>query len=240
MEEEGTKAQPIVIVVEKSSRKVSLEKSYKSRAATIIGATHILCGLVVCVSNIALLVVVSRSHVGLLGTGIWSSVFFIISGSLSICSGKNTNFCLIISTMVMSIFSAVSAGILVIFSAIGLDYDGYGCGYNAYYNYYYDCQVDPEIFHGIQLIAGIIEMVLAISSASISCKATCCRDKIARDTTTPYKVVYKPDSDIDHHKNVSLALNIQHTDQELLADDQDDQGKNFAYNKFSNYISYQS
>jgi len=71
-------------------------------------------------------------------------------------------------------------------------------------------------------------MVLAISSASISCKATCCRDKITLD-----KVVYKPDSDVDHHKIVSLALNIQHSDQELLAEDQEDQGKNFAYSKFS-------
>jgi len=233
MEEEGTKAQPIIIVVEKSSTKVSLEKSYKPRAATVIGAIHILCGLVACVSNIALLLAVYRFHVGVFGTGIWSSVFFIISGSLSICSGKNTNSCLIISTMVMSIISAISAGILVIFSALGLDHDGYGCRYYNNDYYYRNCKVNPDIFHGIQLLVGIIEMVLAITSAIISCKATCCRDKIARDTTTPYKVVYKPDTDIDHHNIVSLALNIQHSDQELLAEDQEDQGKNFAYSKFS-------
>ena len=131
MDEEGSRGQPIVIVVEKPSTKVSLEKSYKSRAATIIGTIHILCGIAACFSNIALLLFSSRSHVGGLGTGIWSSVFFIISGSLSICSGKNTNSCLIISTMVMSIFSAISAGILIIFSALGLLYDGYGC---------YDCE----------------------------------------------------------------------------------------------------
>merc|ERR1711942_351896 len=233
MEEEGTKAQPIIIVVEKSSTKVSLEKSYKSRAATIIGAIHILCGLVAFTSNIALMVVVHIFHVGIFGTGIWSSVFFIISGSLSICSGKNTNSCLIISTMVMSIISAISAGILVIFSALGLDHDGYGCRYYNNDYYYRNCKVNPDIFHGIQLLAGIIEMVLAISSASISCKATCCRDKITRDTTTPYKVVYKPDSDLDHLKIVSLALNIKHLDQELLQEDQENHGKGFAYNKFS-------
>ena len=229
MEEEGTKAQPIIIVVEKSSTKVSLEKSYKPRAATVIGAIHILCGLVACVSNIALLLAVYRFHVGVFGTGIWSSVFFIISGSLSICSGKNTKSCLIISTMVMSILSAVSAGILVIFSALGLDPDNY----DSYSCQFYDCYVDTGIFHGIQLLVGIIEMVLAISSASISCKATCCRDKITMDTTMPYKVVYKPGSDVDHHKIISLALNIQHSDKELLADYQDGQGKNFAFNKFS-------
>ena len=231
MDEEGTKGQPTTIVVEKSSTKVSLEKSYNSRAATIIGAIHILCGITVFFSTIALLL--SRLYVGLFGIGIWSSVFFIISGSLSICSGKNTNSCLIISTMVMSIISAISAGILVIFSAIGLAHDSYGCRYNDYYYYDYDCQVDPEIFHGIQLLAGIIEMVLAISSASISCKATCCRDNINRDTTTPYKVVYKPDSDLDHQKIVSLALNIEQEDQEIIPEDQQDQGKSFAYNRFS-------
>merc|ERR1712055_725014 len=226
MDEERTKGQPIVIVVEKSSAKVSIEKSYKSRAATIIGAIHILCGIAACFSNIALLLFSSRLHVGVFGTGIWSSVFFIISGSLSICSGKNTNSCLIISTMVMSIISAISAGILIIFSAIGLAHDGYSC-------HYYDCDVNPEVFHGIQLLAGIIELVLAITSASLSCKATCCRDKINRDTTTPYKVVYKPDSDLDHQKIVSLALNIEHLDQELLPENQEDQGKSFGYNKFS-------
>ena len=227
MDEEGTKGQPIVIVVEKSSTKVSLEKSYKSRVATIIGAIHILCGIVACFSNIALFIFPTslRLHVGMFGTGIWSSVFFIISGSLSICSGKNTNSCLIISTMVMSIISAISAGILIIFSAIGLAHDG------CYY--YYHCDVHPEVFHGIQLLAGIIELVLAITSASLSCKATCCRDKMNMDTTTPYKVVYKPESDLDHQKILSLALNIEHLDQELLAKDQEDQGKSFAYNKFS-------
>merc|ERR1712212_1431197 len=224
MDEEGRKGQPIVIVVEKSSTKVSLEKSYKSRAATIIGTIHILCGIAAFFSNIALLLFSSRFHIGVFGTGIWSSVFFIISGSLSICSGKNTNSCLIISTMVMSIFSAISAGILIIFSALGLLYDGYGC---------YDCEEFNRVFNGIQLLAGIIVLVLAATSASLSCKATCCRDKINMDTTTPYKVVYKPDSDLDHQKIVSLALNIEHLDQELLPENQEDQGKSFAYNKFS-------
>ena len=128
--------------------------------------------------------------------------------------------------MVMSIISAISAGILIIFRANGLAFDGYGC------DYYY-CDVHDEVFYGIQLLAGIIELVLAITSASLSCKATCCRDKMNMDTTTPYKVVYKPDSDLDHPKIVSLALNMEHLDQDLLAEDQEDQGKSFAYNKFS-------
>ena len=212
MDEEGTKSQPTIIVVEKSSTKVSLEKSYNSRAATIIGAIHILCGIAACFSYNAIPLITTGWPLGVVGPGTWGSVFFIISGSLSICSGKNTNSCLIISTMVMSIFSAISAGILIIFSAIGLGHE--------------------EVFHGIQLLAGIIELVLAITSASLSCKPFCCGEKTNRDTTTPYKVVYKPDSDLDHQKIVSLALNIEQEDQEIIPEDQEDQGKSFAYNKF--------
>jgi len=228
MDEEGTKDQPTIIVVEKSSTKVSLEKSYNTRAATIIGAMHILCGITACFSDITHLLVSSSVYARLFGTGIWSSIFFIISGSLSICSGKNTNSCLIISTMVMSIFTAINAGILIIFSAIGLGMAGHGRGCH-----YYDCDVHPELFHGIELLAGGIELVFGITSASLSCKATCYTGKINRDTTEPYNVVYKPDIDLDHQKIVSHALNIQHLDQELLPEDQEHHGKSFAYNRFS-------
>ena len=224
MDEDGTKGQPIIIVVEKSSTKVSLEKSYKSRAATIIGAIHILCGIAACFSYNAIPLITTGWPLGVVGPGTWGSVFFIISGSLSICSGKNTNSCLIISTMVMSIFSAINAGIMILFSALGLAYD------DCYY--YGSCDLHADVFHGIQLPAGIIKLVLAITSASLSCRPFCCRDKTNRDTTTPYKVVYKPDGDLDHQKIVSLALNIEQEDQEIIPEDQEDQGKSFAYNKF--------
>ena len=220
MDEEGTKSQPTTIVVEKSSTKVSLEKSYKSRAATIIGAIQILCGIAACFSYNAHVLIVIGFPLGVIGPGTWMFVFFTISGSFTICSGKNTNSCLIISTMVMSILSAISAGILILVTAIWLD-NGMA-GWN----------VHVEVFLGIQLLAGIIELVLAITSAILSCKATCCRDKMSRDTTTPYKVVYKPDGDLDHQKIVSLALNIEQEDQEILPEDQEDQGKSFAHNNF--------
>ena len=222
MVEEGTKGQKPIIVVEKSSTKASLEKSYDSRDATIIGVIHILCGIAASFSTLLLLS--PEGHVGgFVLPGIWCSVFFIISGSLSICSGKNTTSCLIISTMVMSIFSAISAGVLIIFSTIVLLLK------HAMKSRHYEV----EVYLYIQLLAGIIELVVAITSAILSCMATCCRDKKNRDTTTPYKVVYKTDSDLDHQKIVSHALNIEHSDQELLLEEQEHHGKSFAYNRFS-------
>ena len=55
MDEEGTKGQPTIILVEKSSTKASLEKSYDSRVATIIGVIHILCGIAASFSTLLLL-----------------------------------------------------------------------------------------------------------------------------------------------------------------------------------------
>ena len=43
-------------------------------------------------------------------------------------------------------------------------------------------------------------------------------------------MIYKPDSDLDHQKIVSPAINIEHLEQE---DGQDMEGGKFAYNKFS-------
>jgi len=225
MEGEENKAvnpvQPIYIVVQKSSNKESLEKSYKSGAATIIGIVHIICGLVAFGANIALILSNHAFHMGVFGTGIWSSVFFFISGGLSIGSGKNTNTCLVVSTMVMSIFSAISAGILVIFSGLGLGLDE--CrSYRSHCN-----EIGLHAWHILQLLAGITEMLMAITSAILSCKATCCRDKV--DSSSPYRVMYRPDADLSQDPVVSLALEMGQADEGLqTAED----GKSFAYNKF--------
>ena len=219
----GNIVQPIYIVVEKSSSKKSIKKSYKSKAATIIGIIHIICGLCAFGANIGLLLVLNRFNFGVFGTGIWSSVFFFISGGLSIGSGKNSHSCLVIGTMVMSIFSAISAGILVIFSGLGLGIDE--C-------YHYHCNESETItLHVVQLMAGLTEIVMAITSAILSCKATCCRDKL-EDNSSPYKVMYRADGDLDKEQMVSLALQMGQTDGGLHTPAEVDNEKSFAYNKF--------
>ena len=120
----GPTVQPVYILVEKSSNKKSIKDTYHSKAARIIGIFHIVCGVVAFGTAIGLIEHQKRRFgFGLFGTGIWSSIFFFISGGLSIGSANNSNSCLVISTMVMSIFSAISAGILVIFSGLGLGLD---------------------------------------------------------------------------------------------------------------------
>ena len=54
-----------------------------------------------------------------IGAGIWTSVFFVVSGGLSIGGARSGSKCLVVSTMEMSIISAVCAGGLLIASSIG-------------------------------------------------------------------------------------------------------------------------
>eukprot|EP00091_Calanus_sinicus_P001036 TRINITY_DN10988_c0_g1_i1.p1 TRINITY_DN10988_c0_g1~~TRINITY_DN10988_c0_g1_i1.p1 ORF type:complete len:152 (+),score=36.64 TRINITY_DN10988_c0_g1_i1:378-833(+) len=134
---------------------------------------------------------------------------------------KDPNTCLVVSTMVMSIFSAISAGILVIFSGLGL-------GIDECRTYRSDCNaMGLQAMHTLQLLAGIIEMLMAITSAILSCKATCCSDKV--DSCSPYRVMYRPDGDLTQDQMVALALQVGHTDGGLEAAED---GKSFAYNKF--------
>merc|ERR1712179_53872 len=97
VDQEQNQTKPIVIVVEKTSNKKSIKKSYKSKAATVIGIIHIICGFLAFFANVGLFFIETsyRFHFGKFATGIWSSVFFFISGGLSV-------------------------GILIIFSGLGL------------------------------------------------------------------------------------------------------------------------
>ena len=83
--EETKNSQPVVMVVKKS-----VKKNYKYKAATAMGIIHVICGVLAITANINVFFVdTGRSFpVGVFGTGIWSSVFFFISGGLSIGSGR--------------------------------------------------------------------------------------------------------------------------------------------------------
>jgi len=207
----GRTVQPIYIVVEKSKSTKSIQESYKSKAARIIGILHIICGVVALGMGIALTERSSRSYysgIGMIGSGIWSSVFFFISGGLSIGSARNGNKCLVISTMVMSIFSAITAGILVIIS---------GVGWGTFYCYNNNDCTRKDVMNAVLVMVGITELILAITSSVISCKATCCcsccRSMLDTSSSSTNRVLYRPSGiHMDHQEIVSLALQSGQTD----------------------------
>merc|ERR1711915_142301 len=219
----GETIQPVYIVIEKTSDAKLLKVNYKTRSAVLIGIIHIICGFLALSGNIGQLFTPTSSHLGLLGTGIWSSMFFFISGGLSVCSGKNPNSCLVISTMVMSIFSAISASILIIFSSFGIAFDA-----DYYYHKSSASQSVVWFLHILQLLSGVTELFMSITSSSLACKATCCRNEEER--SNPYTVKYSSNGTVDSEQIAALdkvlGLHLENKDSSQK------NGKDFEYNKF--------
>merc|ERR1712212_1183916 len=110
--------------IQAPKEKVNIKDVYNVKAATVLGVVHIFCGFIALGSDIGGLV---NGDVTAAATGIWTSVFFFVSGGLAIGGARSGNKCLVVATMVMAIISAVSAGILFIMSSISLSvFNHYG------------------------------------------------------------------------------------------------------------------
>merc|ERR1712241_946811 len=134
----GTMEQPsdpsaphqVIYIVQAAKEKGNIKDAYNVKAATVLGIIHIIFGLISLGIEISNMVNGNMS----LATGIWTSVFFFISGGLAIGGARSGNKCLVVATMVMAIISAVSAGILLIMSSISLSvFNSYSYRYRDYY-----------------------------------------------------------------------------------------------------------
>ena len=103
----------------------------------------------------------------------------------------------IILTMVAGILSAISSGLLIIGSAFALFEDI--CGTNNYFMCNKAVSTGLNVF---QLIVGITELMLAIMSSIISCRATCCRKRMENSTNS--KVLFSPRGKLDQDQIISL------------------------------------
>merc|ERR1712203_1066391 len=148
----------VIYIVQAAKEKVNIKDAYNVKAATVLGIIHIIFGLISLGIEITNLVVVGNGNVA---TGIWTSVFFFISGGLAIGGARSGNKCLLVATLVMAIISAVSAGILLIISSILLV---------TSYRYSF---MTPLTF-GLLIVTGATMLIIAIASASLTCKPLCC------------------------------------------------------------------
>jgi len=119
----------VIYITQAPKDKQNLKDAYNVKAATTLGVIHIVCGTITLSATIAGLVDGNFS----VGTGIWTSVLFFVSGGLAIGGARSGNKFLVVATMVMAIISAVSARILLIRSAIRL-----GIGYKYRHGYISD------------------------------------------------------------------------------------------------------
>lgn len=158
-----------------------------TKAATVLGVLHIIFGVIALGAESAFLDSDYSKAIDMrIGTGIWTAVFFFVSGALSIGGAQSGNKGLVIATMVMSIISAVLAVNLIGLSSIYLG--EVTANYNRYLNHYnnniglinnYD-YVRAEYSQatsasGLLIAMGVIMLGVSIASASLSCKPLCCR-----------------------------------------------------------------
>merc|ERR1712018_1090783 len=151
----------VIYIIQAPKDKVNIKDVYNIKAATALGVIHIICGLIALCSDIAGMV----NEQFAFATGIWTSVFFFVSGELAIGGARSGNKCLVVATMVMSIISAVSAGILLIMSALALEFFG---------NRYHYRQIGPYSY-ALLIAMGATMLIVSIASASLTCSPLCCR-----------------------------------------------------------------
>ena len=120
----------------------NFKDAYSVKAAMFLGVVHIMCGLIAFSSELHVILNGSPRNFSI-GAGIWTSVFFVVSGGLSIGGARSGSKCLVVSTMMMSIISAVCAGGLLIASPIGWDINTYG-PYSYYSRGYRLCAADSD------------------------------------------------------------------------------------------------
>ena len=141
--------QGAVYVVEAPTKKTEdMKEFYHVKVAIVLGVLHIICGIVALSSGIAFSVIWHPIN-GLLFGGTWTCVFFFISGGLAIGGAQSGRRCLVVATMVMSIISAIFAGIAIILSALFLPWPN--------------------------TLIGATMLILGITSASLTCRPLCRR-----------------------------------------------------------------
>jgi len=153
----------VIYIIQAPKEKVNnIKDAYNIKAATVLGVIHIVCGFIALGSDIAGMV---NGDFGTAATGTWTSVLFFVSGGLAIGGARGGNKCLVVATMVMAIISSVSAGILLIMSAISLNFIGYP---------YSRGEMAP-VSHVLLIAMGATMLIIAIASASLTCYPLCCR-----------------------------------------------------------------
>ena len=161
--EAPTTPHQVIYIIEAPKEKVNIKDAYNIKAATVLGVIHIICGLIALGADIGHMFNTPMT----IGCGYWTPVFFFISGGLAIGGARSGNKGLVVATMVMSIISAIFAGILLITSAFALDFHSY---------YYRDGIAPLRCTLLVLLIAtGATMLVIAIASASLTCKPLCCQ-----------------------------------------------------------------
>jgi len=115
----GDRARVVYVNVNTMNEKpgMTFSEAYSAKVAAVVGVVHIICGLTALAGNT--IGIMCGANIPL-AAGIWSSVFFIASGSLAIAGARSTTKRLVVSTLVMAIISSLAGCLLLLISSFSL------------------------------------------------------------------------------------------------------------------------
>ena len=132
----------------------SFHESYHVRAATMLGVLEVVCGGVTMATHLAGLVLDIHIPIHM---GIWTSLFFIVSGLLAVSGARTGSKRVVVATLVMSVLSIICAAVLLITSAFLLDTHAWR----------------PREVYAIELGVAAVMVVAASTSALLTCCPLC-------------------------------------------------------------------
>jgi len=161
---------PIVLTIptqnDTKSEKEHILKLFPRRTILIFSIIQLVCAGLAGILQMCVIGVSGGSHYyydfpANVGTGLWAGFFFGISGGIGFVALNRPSSASIIAFMVMSIISAIFALPLLVFAGIGF---GGGRRSNGF----------SIVCYGIQIIVGLLQGVVAITTSAFACRATCC------------------------------------------------------------------
>ena len=188
-----------IIQAKHDNEKVNLKDAYNMKAAIALGVIHIICGFVV--------IGVKIRGIFPESVGIWFIAFFFVTGGLAIGGALTGNESLMgslmVLTMVIAIIAAIFAGFqLIVCVLLFGDHDSMDSFYfhPSHSVHYRKGRKEKEIIYGLATAMSATMLIIAIASASLTCKPLCCRSNMRQGT-----VHYIPDHmPATYHNNPNL------------------------------------
>uniref|UniRef100_A0A3B1IJ29 Membrane-spanning 4-domains subfamily A member 4A-like n=1 Tax=Astyanax mexicanus TaxID=7994 RepID=A0A3B1IJ29_ASTMX len=123
------------------------------------------------------------------GIYFWGSLIYISAGSLSVSAEKKLNSCLVKASLIMNVFSAITAAVAILM--LSLDFvvqTGYDPCYYPYNNYeacqaYLQFLSRTQGISGVLLVFSLLQFIISICVSAFGCKATCCNDPMVSVVT---------------------------------------------------------
>ncbi|XP_046711151.1 membrane-spanning 4-domains subfamily A member 8-like [Silurus meridionalis] len=135
-----------------------------------LGTVQIMIGMITLLFGIVLVSDPPYAPVSVIsGNVFWASIFYIITGSLSVAAESNIQNCLVQGSLGMNVVSALmsAAGIGVLTTDLFLQYYCYS---------YQDCyrfEARSKSISAVLLIFTILQFIISICISVFACKATC-------------------------------------------------------------------